>query len=68
MNSTVKFCVALKLIVCAFFLALVVAGCASTSGHNGMVKVGPKPSSSFEKKQPDKLALALPKLDVIIHV
>ncbi|HFD11795.1 MAG TPA: hypothetical protein ENJ32_04930 [Crenotrichaceae bacterium] len=53
--------------VCVFVFALVFAGCASTSGNNGAVKVGPKPSSAFEK-QPDEAILELPKLDVIIPV
>ncbi len=68
MISTIKLTIALKLFVCVFIYALMLAGCASTSTDNGMRKIGPKPSSSFEKKQPHEIVSALPKMDVIIPI
>lgn len=68
MNATIKVSITVKLFVCVFVFALVLAGCASTSGDNGIRKVGPKPSSSFEKKLSDEIVSALPKLDVIIPI
>ena len=44
--------------------ALALTGCAS---DNGVVKVGPKPSSEFETQATEAIAMR-PKLDVVIPV
>ncbi len=47
----------------------ILTGCATTKNQNPANKVGPKLSSSFEKKAIDiPVSIALPKLDVIIPV
>lgn len=68
MNPSVNLNNFLKLVICTVLLALLMSGCASTTANNGMIKVGPKPSSSFEIEQPDQIILESPKLDIVIPV
>ena len=59
--------ITVKFFVYITIVALTLMGCASTGGDSGVVKIGPKPSSSFVV-EPDKTISTLPKLDVIIPV
>ena len=70
MKIAVNLHIALNLVICTYLFVVVITGCTSTTANNGMIKVGPKPSSAFETNQPDnnEIAVALPKLDIIIPV
>ena len=63
-----KYQAAKKIIIYVLIFSHILAGCAATGRQNGVYKVGPKFSSSYEKKAIDKTVSTAPKLDIIIPI
>ncbi len=57
-----------KIIAYILIFSHILAGCATTGSQTDPYKVGPKFSSSYDKKAIDKIASTTPKLDIIIPV
>ena len=62
-NQTAK-----KIIAYVLIFSHILAGCATTGSQNGVYKVGPKLSSSYETQAIDEAVSTATKLDVIIPV
>jgi hypothetical protein len=56
-----------KFIACLLIYSHFLVGCVANNGQSGIVKAGPKPSSSYEQNVSETIPIG-PKLDVVIPV